>query len=439
MHVRGVEFPEVSVGDGHGAGPEMTTYRLFPSTDGPETPVDFGPGFEFVSAIGFQVTEPTIYFEGYWWWVCPTTQSTAPQKFCLWQDTLDLDQKGDDGQLVEASVVESGTLIPGQWKFVALPAPIALSRYISYRAATASPEYAPTTNGQFGPGGAYATGITNGPLFAFADSSSGNSADVDFFQPLNCTWTENTLDPTTAYPGAGSSAFNVWLDVQVTDQPPAGATSRCWPNQPNPLYPPESPLPYTVGTQMAVTEPAQVLKIWMLSQTGNQQLPSICGIWDTANQEVVPGSQNESPNWLLADGTPATPGAGWAYCDYSSSGVLLAANHNYRVAVGMFLPGYVWYVGAQGYWLTGGGGYPSIGLGAAHGAGNGILQCVPCGLSPNPLTPCAQDSSGAWAYPNAVEEDGDNYYVDLEVTPLGSGQTGGTPKVNGGAFLAFFP
>ncbi len=65
----------------------MTTYRLFPSVDGPDTPVDFGPGFEFVSAIGFQVTEPTIYFEGYWWWVCPESQSTAPQKFCLWQDT----------------------------------------------------------------------------------------------------------------------------------------------------------------------------------------------------------------------------------------------------------------------------------------------------------------------------------------------------------------
>ena len=147
----------------------------------------FGPGFEFVSAIGFQVTEPTIYFEGYWWWVCPSAQSTAPQKFCLWQDTGDLDQKSDYGQLVERPRGRVRHADTWAMEFGALPAPIALSRDVSYRAATASPRYAPTTNGQLGSGGAYASGITNGPLFAFADSSSGNSADVDFYQPSNCT------------------------------------------------------------------------------------------------------------------------------------------------------------------------------------------------------------------------------------------------------------
>ena len=101
------------------------------------------------------------------------------------------------------------------------------------------------------------------------------------------------------------------------------------------------------------------------------------------------------------------------------SGVVLAANHNYRVAVGMYTPGYVWYSGAQGYWLVDGGGYASVGNGAAHGAGNGIISCVACGLSPNPLSPCAQDTSGGWAYPNSVEDDGDNYYIDLEVSAGG--------------------
>ena len=38
---------------------------------------------------------------------------------------------------------------------------------------------------------------------------------------------------------------------------------------------------------MALSAPAQVLKIWVLSQTGNQKLPSICGIWDTATQQVA--------------------------------------------------------------------------------------------------------------------------------------------------------
>ena len=87
----------------------MAVYRLFPSTNGPANPTNFGAGFEFVSAVGFQVTEMTIYFEGYWWWVCPTQQSTAPQTFCLWQDTRDLDTEGDLGAVVEASVVSPAT------------------------------------------------------------------------------------------------------------------------------------------------------------------------------------------------------------------------------------------------------------------------------------------------------------------------------------------
>ncbi len=414
----------------------MATYRLYPSTNGPATPVDFGAGFEFVSAVGFEVTQQTIYFEGYWWWVCPTQQSTSPQKFCLWQDTLDLDQQGDLGVVVEASVVESGNLVAGQWNFIPLPAPIPLSQYVSYRAATASPRYAPTSNDQFGSGGAYAGGITNGPLFAFSDTSSGNSGDVSFYQKYNCSWADGTLDPTSIYPGAGSGGFNVWMDVQVTDVAPAGATFRCWPNQPNPLYTPEAQLPFTVSTQMVVSQSAQVLKLWFMSQTGNGILPSTCGIWDTATQALVAGSENTAPNWLLPDGSPASAGAGWIYCDYSKSGLVLAANHNYRVAAGMFTPGYVWYSGAQGYWLQSGGGYASIGSGAAHGAGNGIISCVPCGLSPNPLSPCAQDTSGHFAYPNAMEDDGDNYYIDLEVVPAGT--TSSPPPANSGAFLAFF-
>ncbi len=117
--------------------------------------------------------------------MCPAQQSTAPQTFCLWQDTGDADQKGDFGAVVEASVVTSGALVAGQWNFVPLPAPIPLTQYVSYRAATASLRYAPATNGQFGAGGAYAEGITNGPLFAFADATSGNSSDVNFFQANN--------------------------------------------------------------------------------------------------------------------------------------------------------------------------------------------------------------------------------------------------------------
>lgn len=414
----------------------MSNYRLFPTTNGPNTPVDFGAGFEFLSATGFWITKETIYFAGYWWWVCGTNQSTAPQTFCLWQDTANLDGQGEQGVVIQDSVITSGNFVAGQWNWVPLPHPIPLTQYVSYRAATGSPRYAPTTDGQFGSNGIYATGITEGPLFGFADASSGNTKDVDFYQGNNCSWQDGTLDPTSMYPGLGSNGFNVWLDVQVTDQIPANSTYRCWPNQPNPLYPPEAKLPFTISTQIAVSQSAQVLKLWFMSQAGNQKLPSICGIWDTQTQQVVAGTENQSPTWLLSDGSSASPGDGWCYCDYTSANIVLAANRNYRVATGMYDPNFVWYSGAQGYWLDNGGQYPSLGTGAAHGAGNGIIACVPCNLSPNPLSPCPQDTSGSWAYPNEVEGDGDNYYIDLEVSPANT-STGS--NVNSSAFLVFFP
>ena len=117
--------------------------------------------------------------------------------------------------------------------------------------------------------------------------------------------------------------------------------------------------------------------------------------------------------------------------------LVLSPNHNYRVAVGMFTPGYVWYSGVQGYWLTNGGGFPSQGIGAAHGSGNGIIACVPCGLQPNPLTPCAQDTSGSWAYPNEVEDDGDNYFVDLEVLPVAAVTSNPTRSTAGPSSSSF--
>ena len=59
------------------------TYRLFPSTNGPSSPVSYsGP---FMAGVLFEVTTGGCWFEGYWWWVCPSGQSTSAQKFALWQ------------------------------------------------------------------------------------------------------------------------------------------------------------------------------------------------------------------------------------------------------------------------------------------------------------------------------------------------------------------
>ena len=51
------------------------TYRLFPSTNGPSSPVSYtGP---FLAGVVFEVTTGGCWFDGYWWWVCPSGQSTV--------------------------------------------------------------------------------------------------------------------------------------------------------------------------------------------------------------------------------------------------------------------------------------------------------------------------------------------------------------------------
>ena len=61
-------------------------------------------------------------------------------------------------------------------------------------------------------------------------------------------------------------------------------------------------------------------------------LPTRCGVWNVTTQLEVSGTDNSSPTWLLPSGSAAAAGAGWVYCDYTSSGVTLSANQNYKAA-----------------------------------------------------------------------------------------------------------
>ena len=102
----------------------------------------------FLAGVVFEVTSGGGWFDGYWWWVAASGQPTAAQKFALWQP-----YSLNNGALVPNSTVMSGQLTAGQWNYVPLPAPLALSPGIPYIAATGFTGSFPDGNGQYGSAG----------------------------------------------------------------------------------------------------------------------------------------------------------------------------------------------------------------------------------------------------------------------------------------------
>jgi hypothetical protein len=149
----------------------MSTFRLFPSTDGPSSPVPYTGNF--IAGMTFFVTSEA-WLQGYWWWVCGSGQSTSPVKCSLWQAST-----ANDGTLVPGSTVTSGELAAGQWNWIPLETPLPLSigaagakaGAAQYVAAIGCNGAFPDTNNSFGSGGPYGAGITNGPLSAFSAPS----------------------------------------------------------------------------------------------------------------------------------------------------------------------------------------------------------------------------------------------------------------------------
>ena len=80
----------------------MTTYRLFPATNGPGTAADLGGNF--IAGVSFTVATSATWFQGYWWWVCPGGPPTGAQKFTLWA----VYNTGGSATVVTAATVTSG-------------------------------------------------------------------------------------------------------------------------------------------------------------------------------------------------------------------------------------------------------------------------------------------------------------------------------------------
>ena len=370
---------------------QMGTYRLFSSTNGPSSPVSYtGP---FVAGVAFAVTTGGIWLDGYWWWVCPSGQSTSAQEFALWAAYAT-----QTGALVPAATVpSSGPLTAGQWNYVPLAKPVLLASGVTYIAATGFSNNFPDTNNQFGSGEPYAAGITSGPLRAYSDQSGSLPAPYSLSQAL---FSVAGTDPTVHMPVEGSNGDNFWMDLLVDTHAPTGASYRLWPSYPVlPGTADSDKSGYTLATEFQLSAPCTLDNIWFYSGPGAAALPTRCGIWDVTSQTVVSGTDNTSPTWSGA------AGSGWVSCAYS--GVTLPAG-DYKVAA-FYGGGAEWYQATVNYWATGGPGANGI------TAGPLTAPSLSAATSPGQST----YNAGSWAYPNtyASSGNGENNWVDIEVTP----------------------
>lgn len=368
------------------------TYRLFPSTEGPVSPVSYsGP---FIAGINISVTTGGCWLAGYWWWVCPSGQSTAAQTFALWCLS-----GADAGSLIAGGTVTSGTLTAGQWNYVPLSAPVPLAIGASYVAATGFSGSFPITNSQFGSGDPYSGGIMNGPLTAYSDASGSLPSPFNTDQGV---FSVASTDPTTTMPGYGSNSSNFWVDVQITTSAPAGASYRLWPDYPSvPGSVNSDTSGYSLAAEFELTESCTLDNIWFYSAPGAGALPTRCALWEVDSQSEVPGTDNSSPAWSGA------AGSGWVSCSYS--GITLAAG-DYKASV-FYGGGSEWYLATGGYWGPGGIGANGITTGPVTAPGSSAAT------SPGQGT----YNAGSWAYPQSYASggNGENYWVDVEVTPAG--------------------
>jgi hypothetical protein len=365
------------------------TYRLFPSTSGPSSPVSYsGP---FLAGVLFEVTTGGCYFDGYWWWVCPSGQPTSAQAFALWEVYND-----GIGTLIPSATITSGSLTPGQWNYVPLATPVPLTIGACYNACTGFSGSFPDTNGQFGSGGPYSAGIVNGPLTAFSDQSGSLPAPFSNAQGL---FGVSGTDPTANMPGEGSDSCNFWMDLQVGTTAPAGSSYRLWPNFPSMLNEADgTTIGYTLATEFQLSQPCTLDNIWFYSPLDAAALPNRCGIWSVSSQTEVSGTDNSSPSWTGA------AGSGWVACAYN--GVTLPAG-DYKVAV-FYSGGSKWFLATTGYWGSG----P-----AANGITTGPLTAP--GLSAATSPGQSTYNEGSWAYPLSYGSggNGENFWVDVAVTP----------------------
>jgi hypothetical protein len=377
----------------------VTTYRLFPSTNGPATPAGYSGAFQ--AGVVFEVTSGGIWFDGYWWWVCNSGQQTTGYTFALWEVITGV---GSTNTVAPGTAVTAGTLTAGQWNYVPLAVPVMLSVNVGYVAVcgyTSSTGF-PESKDQFGSGDSYSAGITNGPLFAYSDGSGSAPPPVFQSQGLFGTGTASGGNANVNYPNSGSdSSANFWMDVQVDTVAPSGAAYQIWPSQPFPVNANnDTANNFTLGTEFTLSQACTLDEILYYSPPGVTQLATSCGIFNVLTQTLVPGTFNSSPSWS------GVAGSGWVSCSYSGP-VLPAGDYKTCVCNGAGSPAIWSSQTGPSYWASPGAG--------ANGITNGPITAPNFATATSPGQ-STYNAGATLTYP-LTSAGAYTYWVDVQVTP----------------------
>ena len=297
-------------------------YRLFGNLNGPANATSFTGGY--VAGVNFNTTNAS-WFTGFWWWCCNSGQSTAAVTCCLWRPN-GVGFTPGTATLVPGSTVTSGTLTAGAWNYIPLSTPLALPPSISFIAAIGMNNSFPETQ-NFWSTGLGRQGITSGILYAPPGPGPAWNAVQGCFSTAGS-------DPTTNQPGVNGNSdnnFNSWVDVQVTDIVPAGYTGtyRLWPNLTGTSTLPTTNLDaaanFVLSTEVHLSQPCQVSKIWYFSPSTTTQLATKVDIWQITGAGLTGTNvYSATPSWSGA------AGSGWV--STAVTGVILAAGA-YKVSI----------------------------------------------------------------------------------------------------------
>lgn len=287
----------------------MSTFRLFPATNGPASPVSYTGNF--IAGVVFSVAGGGNWFEGYWWWVSASGQSTAAVTCALW--SVGGGTTGES-QVITGSVITSGTLTAGQWNYIPLPQPLQLAP--GWSADDNSNETscyiaAIGVNGNFPDTSNFWTSpIDNGPLHAYQGGNPTGAANPPFSLPQG-VFTVAGTDPSVTMPNSTSGTDNFWVDVQISDQTPAGyaGSYRLWPNKAdaNPTVTGDDNVNYTIATEIHLTQSCTLNNIWYFSPIAATTLATRCDVWDISSGLSI--ASIATPAWLDAFGAAYTAGS----------------------------------------------------------------------------------------------------------------------------------